>query len=75
MLIGQIYIKQPHLILQDVDGSEVSLTLDDALDVSNFVKDHMQEIEAQITSQLARVYNLSRQRGSEAVGNRKTQRF
>ncbi len=45
MLIGHIYLKQTHLMLRDVDGSEVGLTLDDALDVYNYVKDHMQEIE------------------------------
>ncbi len=48
MLVGNIYLTQPHLMLRDVDGSEVSLTLDDALDVYQFVKDHLQEIEEQI---------------------------
>ncbi len=47
MLLGAISLKQTHLVLQDVDGSEVSLTLEDALDVYAFVKDHMGEIEAQ----------------------------
>jgi hypothetical protein len=47
MLIGNIYLTQTHLMLRDVDGSEVSLTLDDCLDVYTFVKDHLQEIEAQ----------------------------
>jgi hypothetical protein len=45
MLIGTIYLKQTHLILRDVDGSEESLTLEDALDVYAFVKEHLQEIE------------------------------
>ncbi len=45
MLIGHIYLKQTHLLLRDVDGSEVGLTLDDALDVYTFVKDHLPEIE------------------------------
>ena len=45
MLIGHIYLTQTHLILRDVDGSEVNLTLDVALDVYTFVKDHMREIE------------------------------
>ncbi len=45
MLIGTIYLNQTHLMLQDVDGSEVGLTLDDCLDVYTFVKDHMREIE------------------------------
>jgi hypothetical protein len=47
MLIGHIHLNQTHLILKDVDGSEVSLTLDDAIDVYHFVKDHLQEIEEQ----------------------------
>jgi hypothetical protein len=46
ILIGTIYLNQTHLILRDVDGSEVSLTLEDALQVYNFVKDHLSEIEA-----------------------------
>jgi hypothetical protein len=46
MLIGTIYLKQTHLVLRDVDGSEVGLTLDDALKVCTYVKDHRQEIEA-----------------------------
>jgi hypothetical protein len=45
MLIGTIYLKQTHLILRDVDGSEESLTLEDTLDVYAFVKEHLQEIE------------------------------
>ena len=44
MLIGTIYLNQTHLILRDVDGSEVNLTLDDAVDLYQFVKDHLQEI-------------------------------
>ncbi len=48
MLLGHIYLKQTHLMLRDVDGSEVSLTLDDCLDVYHFVKDHMREIEERI---------------------------
>jgi hypothetical protein len=47
ILIGHIYLNQTHLILRDVDGSEVSLTLDDCLDVYQFIKDHLEEIEAQ----------------------------
>jgi len=48
MLLGTIYLKQTHLILRDVDGSEVGLPLDDALDVYLFVKDHLKEIEVHI---------------------------
>ncbi len=47
MLLGTISLKQTHLVLKDVDGSEVSLTFEDALDVYAFVKDHMPEIEEQ----------------------------
>ncbi len=45
MLIGTICLKQAHLILKDADGSEVSLTLEDALDVYTYIKDHLPEIE------------------------------
>lgn len=45
MLLGTIYLNQSHLVLRDVDGSEVSLTLDDTIDLYQFVKDHLQEIE------------------------------
>jgi hypothetical protein len=48
MLIGNIYLTRTHLILRDVDGSEVWLTLDDAVAAYNYVKDHLQEIEARI---------------------------
>lgn len=45
MLLEAINLKQTALVLRDVDGSEVSLTLDDAIDLYQFVKDHLQEIE------------------------------
>jgi hypothetical protein len=45
MLLGNISLKQTHLILKDVDGSEVSVTLEDALDLYTFIKVHLQEIE------------------------------
>jgi len=45
LLLDKIYLKQSHIVLQDVDGSEVSVTLDDAIDLYQFVKDHLQEIE------------------------------
>ncbi len=48
MLIGKISLTKTHLVLRDVDGSEVSLTLDDAFDVYQFIKDHLQEIEERI---------------------------
>ena len=44
MLLETINLKQISLVLRDVDGTEVSLTLDDAIEVYQFVKDHMQEI-------------------------------
>ena len=47
MVLGTISLKQTHLVLRDVDGSEVSLTFDDALDVYRFVKEHLPEIEDQ----------------------------
>ena len=45
LLLDKIYLKQSHIVMQDVDGSEVSLSLDDTIAVYQFVKDHMQEIE------------------------------
>ena len=45
LLLETINLKQTNLVLRDVDGSEVSLTLDDAIDLYQFVKDHLQEIE------------------------------
>ena len=48
MLLEKINLEPTHIVLQDVDGSEVSITLDDTIDVYQFVKDHLQEIEEQI---------------------------
>ncbi len=48
MLIGTTYLKQTHLILRDVDGSEVSLTLEDSLDLYTFLKEHKRGIELRI---------------------------
>ncbi len=48
MLIGTIYLKQTHLILRDVDGSEESITLEDALDLYTFIKEHKKGIELRI---------------------------
>jgi len=45
LLLDTISLKQSHIVLQDVDGSEVSITLDDTIDLYQFVKDHLQEIE------------------------------
>jgi hypothetical protein len=47
MLLDTISLNQTHLVLKDIDGSEVNLTLEDVLDVYHFVKDHMSVIEAQ----------------------------
>ena len=45
LLLDKISLKKTHIVLQDVDGSEVNLTLNDAVDLYQFVKDHLQEIE------------------------------
>ena len=37
MLIGHTYLTQTHQILRDVDGSEVSLPLEDCLDLYKFI--------------------------------------
>ena len=47
LLLDTISLTQSHIVLQDVDGSEVSITLDDTIAVYQFVKDHLQEIEEQ----------------------------
>lgn len=44
MLLETINLKQTHLELRDVDDTEVSLTLDDTIDLYQFVKDHLQKI-------------------------------
>ncbi len=48
MLIGYTYLTQTHLILRDVDGSEVSLTLDDTLELYTYIKEHKKGIEQRI---------------------------
>ena len=45
MLLGRMYLTQTHLILRDVDGSEVRITLDDSLDLYTFLKEHKKGIE------------------------------
>ena len=48
MLLGHITLTQTHLILRDVDGSEVSVTLEDSLDLYTFLKEHKKGIEQRI---------------------------
>jgi hypothetical protein len=48
MLIGTTYLTQTHLILRDVDGSEVSLPLEDSLELYTFIKEHKKGIEQRI---------------------------
>jgi len=48
MLIGYTYITQTHLILRDVDGSEVSIRLEDSLELYTFLKEHKKGIELRI---------------------------
>ena len=45
LLLDTISLTQSHIVLQDVDGSEVSITLDDTIAAFQFVRDHLQEIE------------------------------
>ena len=45
LLLDTISLKQSHIVLQGIDGSAVAITLDDAVDLYQFVKDHLQEIE------------------------------
>ena len=45
LLLVTISLRKSHIVLQDVDGSEVSITLDDTIDLYQFVRDHLQEIE------------------------------
>ena len=48
MLIEHIHLTQTQLILKDVDGSEVSLPLEDRLDLYTFIKEHKKGIEQRI---------------------------
>ena len=48
MLIGTKYLTQTHLILRDVDGSEESITLEDALEIYTYIKEHKKGIEQRI---------------------------
>ena len=48
MLIGTKYLTKTHLILRDVDGSEVSLTLEDTLELFTYIKEHKKGIEQRI---------------------------
>lgn len=47
LLLEKISLKKTHIVLQDVDGSAVAVMLDDTIDLYQFVKDHLQEIEEQ----------------------------
>ncbi len=44
MLLGNAYLTDSHLILRDVDGSEVSITLQDALNLRDWLNQHRIEI-------------------------------
>lgn len=45
MLIGQIYFKGDTVVLRDVDGSEVELSLGDAINLFIWLRHNMDEIE------------------------------
>jgi hypothetical protein len=44
MFIEKVYLKDHHLILRETDGSEVFLTLQDALDLADWIQKHQNEI-------------------------------
>ena len=45
MLIKDMYFKGNMVVLRDMDGSEVKLTFDDAIDLYVWLRTHMQELE------------------------------
>jgi hypothetical protein len=67
MLIGTTYLTQTHLILRDVDGSEVSVTLDDTLELYNFIKEHKKGIEQRIQENWQEFITCLDQRESDSV--------
>jgi cytochrome c len=44
MFIEKVYLKDHHLILREMDGSETFLTLQDALDLADWIHKHQKEI-------------------------------
>jgi hypothetical protein len=67
MLIGTTYLTQTHLILRDVDGSEVSVTLDDTLELYTFLKEHKKGIEQRIQENWQEFITCLDQRESDSV--------
>lgn len=55
MLLGDIYIKNESIILQDVDSSEVALTITDALDLAMWIVGHLDELEPLVQAEQAEV--------------------
>lgn len=55
MLIDTIFMREDHVILRDVDGSEVSLTAIDAQYVYEWVQNHMSEV-------LAAMYHVAKEK-------------
>jgi len=45
MLIGHIFLRDDAVVLRDVDGSEQTLTFDDALQLHVWLSQHLHEIE------------------------------
>ncbi len=54
MLIGQVFIRDGSLILRDVDGSEQSMPIGDALDLLAWLQEHKPELERQAAEVHAR---------------------
>jgi hypothetical protein len=48
MLIGRIYFNDVSLVLRDVDGSEVTMPLYDAMDLAAWLIDHSGELAERI---------------------------
>jgi inhibitor of KinA sporulation pathway (predicted exonuclease) len=51
MLIESVYIRNTHLVLRDVDGSEESMPLEDALDLLTWLSQHKSDIETRMQEQ------------------------
>jgi hypothetical protein len=48
MLIGQVFIRRGVLVLRDVDGSEQTMPLDDALDLLKWLTEHQGEMKGRV---------------------------
>lgn len=65
MLIDEVFFRDSHLILRDVDGSEVTITLQDAADLRNWLNRRYTEIVERIRTQEKQKNNTSEREARE----------